>query len=164
MEFRRVLVLLHFLTKCFYSHQCAQRCRFVFGSFWKFSESGWLVALLSKSAGKNKVIIAAGVPLFFRRAREEIEIFEVIKIGRKTWKNWEKTGQNWAKLGKTGENWISAKSMMYFLCVSFCRSGVPSFFRRAREKIEVLKVIKIGKNWEKLVKIGKNWENLMKTG
>ena len=27
-----------------------------------------------KSAGKNKVIIAAGVPLFFRRAREEIEI------------------------------------------------------------------------------------------
>ena len=58
-----------------------------------------------KSAGKNKVIIAAGVPLFFRRAREEIEIFEVIKIGRKTWKNWEKTGQNWAKLGKTGQNW-----------------------------------------------------------
>ena len=41
---------------------------------------------------------------FFRRTREEIEIFEVIKIGRKTWKNWEKTGQNWAKLGKTGEN------------------------------------------------------------
>ena len=73
--------------------------------FRKFSQSGLLVALLSKSAGKNKVIIAAGVPLFFRRAREEIEIFEVIKIGRKTWKNWEKTGQNWAKLGKTGQNW-----------------------------------------------------------
>ena len=51
------------------------------------------------------VIIAAGVPLFFRRACEEIEIFEVIKIGRNTWKNWEKTGQNWAKLGKTGKNW-----------------------------------------------------------
>ena len=34
----------------------------------------YFIALLSKSAGKNKVIIAAGVPLFFRRAREEIEI------------------------------------------------------------------------------------------
>ena len=54
--------------------------------------------------------------------------------------------------------------MMYFLCVSSCRSGAPSFFRRAREKIEVLKVIKIGKNWEKLGKIGKNWEKLGKTG
>ena len=54
--------------------------------------------------------------------------------------------------------------MMYFLCVSSCRSGVPSFFRRAREKIEVLKVIKIGKNWEKLGKTGKNWEKLGKTG
>ena len=53
---------------------------------------------------------------------------------------------------------------MYFLCVSSCRSGVPSFFRRAREKIEVLKVIKIGKNWEKLGKTGKNWEKLGKTG
>ena len=61
-------------------------------------------------------------------------------------------------------NWILVKWMTYFLCISSCRSGVPSFFRRAREKIEVLKVIKIGKNWEKLVKIGKNWEKLGKTG
>ena len=76
-------------------------------SFRKFSDvfSIWTNCLFSKSAGKNMVIIAAGVPLFFRRACEEIEIFEVIKIGRNTWKNWEKTGQNWAKLGKTGENW-----------------------------------------------------------
>ena len=49
---RRLLVLLHFLSKCFYSHQCAQQRRFVFGSFRKFSQSGLLVALLSKSAGK----------------------------------------------------------------------------------------------------------------
>ena len=55
------------------SSMCAT-ASFVFGSFRKFSQSGLLVALLSKSAGKNKVIIAAGVPLFFRRAREEIEI------------------------------------------------------------------------------------------
>ena len=36
IEFRRLLVLLHFLSKCFYSHQCAQRRRLfseVFGSF-----------------------------------------------------------------------------------------------------------------------------------
>ena len=63
-------------------------------SFRKFSDvfSIWTNCLFSKSAGKNMVIIAAGVPLFFRRACEEIEIFEVIKIGRNTWKNWEKTG------------------------------------------------------------------------
>ena len=48
--------------------------------------------------------------------------------------------------------------MIYFLCVSSCRSGVPSFFRRARKKIEVLEVIKIGKNWEKLGKLGKTGE------
>jgi len=54
--------------------------------------------------------------------------------------------------------------MMYFLCVSSCRSGVPSFFRRAGEKIKVLKVMKTGKNWEKLGKTGKNWEKLGKTG
>ncbi|MED5543549.1 MAG: hypothetical protein VX721_05590 [Thermoproteota archaeon] len=54
--------------------------------------------------------------------------------------------------------------MMYFLCVSSCRSGAPSFFRRAREKIEVLEGIKIGKNWEKLGKTGKNWENWEKLG
>ena len=54
--------------------------------------------------------------------------------------------------------------MMYFLCVSSCRSGVPHFFRRAGEKIKVLKVMKTGKNWEKLGKTGKNWEKLGKTG
>ena len=54
--------------------------------------------------------------------------------------------------------------MMYFLCVSSCRSGVPLFFRRAGEKIKVLKVMKTGKNWEKLGKTGKNWEKLGKTG
>ena len=54
--------------------------------------------------------------------------------------------------------------MMYFLCVSSCRSGDPHFFRRAGEKIKVLKVMKTGKNWEKLGKIGKNWEKLGKTG
>jgi len=46
--------------------------------------------------------------LFFRRAREKIEVFEFIKIGEKTGKNLEKlgkTGQNWRKLGKTGQNW-----------------------------------------------------------
>jgi len=53
--------------------------------------------------------------------------------------------------------------MTYFLCVSSCRSGAPSFFRRAREKIEVLEGIKIGKNWEKLGKTGKNWGKLRKT-
>ena len=52
--------------------------------------------------------------------------------------------------------------MIYFLCVSSCRSGGPLFFRRAREKIEVLKVIKIGKNWEKLGKTGENWGKLRK--
>ena len=54
--------------------------------------------------------------------------------------------------------------MTYFLCVSSCRSGVPSFFRRAREKIEVLEVIKIGKNWEKLGKTAENCGKLGKTG
>ena len=54
--------------------------------------------------------------------------------------------------------------MMYFLCVSSCRSGAPLFFRRAGEKIKVLKVMKTGKNWEKLGKTGKNWEKLGKTG
>ena len=53
------------------------------------------------------------------------------------------------------------KWMMYFLCVSSCRSGAPSFFQRARKKIELLEVIKIG---EKLGKIGENWEILEKTG
>ena len=48
--------------------------------------------------------------------------------------------------------------MMHFLCVSFCRSGAPSFFRRAREKIEVLEVMKIGENWEKLGNIEENSE------
>ena len=54
--------------------------------------------------------------------------------------------------------------MMYFLCVSSCRSGGPHFFRRAGEKIKVLKVMKTGKNWEKLGKTGKNWEKLGKIG
>ena len=52
--------------------------------------------------------------------------------------------------------------MMYFLCVSSCRSGVPLFFRRAGEKIKVLKVMKTGKNWEKLGKTGENWGKLVK--
>ena len=56
------------------------------------------------------------------------------------------------------------KWMTYFLCVSSCRSGAPSFFRRAREKIEVLEGIKIGKNWEKLGKTGENCGKLRKTG
>ncbi len=51
-----------------------------------------------------------------------------------------------------------------FLIVSLCRSGVRPFFRRARKKIEVLEVIKIGENWGKLGKTGKNWEKLGKTG
>ena len=80
------------------------------------------------------------------------------------WKKLVKTGQNWAKLQKIGENWISVKWMIYFLCVSSCRSGAPSFFRRARKKIDVLEAIEIGKNWEKLGKIGENWEKLGKTG
>jgi len=54
--------------------------------------------------------------------------------------------------------------MIYFLCVSSCRSGAPSFFRRARKKIEVLEVIKIGENWGKLGKTGENWGKLGKTG
>ena len=54
--------------------------------------------------------------------------------------------------------------MIYFLCVSSCRSGGPAFFRRARKKIEVLEVIKIGENWGKLGKTGKNWGKLGKTG
>ena len=54
--------------------------------------------------------------------------------------------------------------MIYFLCVSSCRSGAPSFFRRARKKIEVLEVIKIGENWGKLGKTGENWAKLGKTG
>ena len=54
--------------------------------------------------------------------------------------------------------------MIYFLCVSSCRSGVPSFFRRARKKIEVLEVIKIGDNWGKLGKTGQNRAKLKKTG
>ena len=54
--------------------------------------------------------------------------------------------------------------MTYFLCVSSCRSGGPSFFRRARKKIEVLEVIKPGENWGKLGKTGQNWEKLGKTG
>ena len=54
--------------------------------------------------------------------------------------------------------------MIYFLCVSSCRSGGPSFFRRARKKIEVLEVIKLGENWGKLGKIGQNREKLGKTG
>ena len=53
---------------------------------------------------------------------------------------------------------------MYFLCVSSCRSGVPHFFRRAGEKIKVLKVMETGKNWEKLGKTGENWEKLGKLG
>ena len=54
--------------------------------------------------------------------------------------------------------------MIYFLCVSSCRSGGPLFFRRARKKIEVLEVIKIGENSGKLGKTGKNWGKLGKTG
>ena len=54
--------------------------------------------------------------------------------------------------------------MIYFLCVSSCRSGAPPFFRRARKKIEVLEVIKIGENWGKLGKTGQNWGKLGKTG
>jgi hypothetical protein len=54
--------------------------------------------------------------------------------------------------------------MIYFLCVSPCRSGGPLFFRRARKKIMVLEVIKIGENWAKLGKTGQNWEKLGKTG
>ena len=101
---------------------------------------GWLVALLSKSAGKNKVIIAAGVLFFFRRTREEIEIFEVIKIGRKTWKNWEKTGQNWAKLGKTGENRVKLGKIgrTYGIEWNWKKNSAKPF--------------KTGKNWEKLGK------------
>ena len=52
--------------------------------------------------------------------------------------------------------------MIYFLCVSSCRSGGPLFFRRAREKIKVLEVIKIGENWEKLGKTGENCGKLRK--
>ena len=54
--------------------------------------------------------------------------------------------------------------MIYFLCVSSCRSGGPLFFRRARKKIEVLEVIKIVENWGKLGKTGENWGKLGKTG
>ena len=43
-----------------------------------------------------------------------------------------KTGENSAELGKSRENWISLKWMMYFLWVSSCRSGGPLFFRRTR--------------------------------
>ena len=86
-----------------------------------------------------------GGPLFFRRAREEIEIFEVIKIGRKTWKNWEKTGQNWAKLGKTGEN----------------RGELGKTGRNWAELNEIGR--KIQQNRSKLGKTAQNWVKLGKT-
>ena len=52
-----LLVLLHFLSKCFSSYQCTQRRRFVFGSFRKFSQSGLLVALLSMRPGEKMYLI-----------------------------------------------------------------------------------------------------------
>ena len=102
----------------------------------------------------NEKKIAAGVPLFFRRAREEIEIFEVIKIGRKTWKNWEKTGQNWAKLGKTGENRVKlGKTGRNW-------AELDEIGRKTQQNCS--KLFKTGENWGKLGRTGQNWAKLEK--
>ena len=84
-------------------------------------------------------------------ARNWVKLEEKLSKTDENWKKLVKTGQNWAKLEKI--ELISMKWMMYFLCVSSCRSGAPSFFQRARKKIKLLEVIKIG---EKRGKIGKN--------